>query len=181
MTEKTTEPPRGKGRPTPKRRDAEKRRGGPVAPPPTNRKEAAKQQRAKQAADRARGRSSSPRGDAGVLLARDAGPVRRMVRDVVDSRRNIAGLLMPAAALSIGSFFTKDQQVLAAISGVFVATLVGVALDSLLLGSLIRRNLKAAFPEEPNVGGHLFYGLLRSTVIRRMRMPKPQVARGQRI
>jgi hypothetical protein len=87
---------------------------------------------------------------------------------------------MPAAALSIGSFFTKDQQVLAAISGIFVATLVGVALDSLLLGSLIRRNLKASFPGEGNLGGHAFYGLLRSTVLRRMRMPKPQVDRGPR-
>ncbi|MCW2544835.1 MAG: hypothetical protein JWM40_2387, partial [Frankiales bacterium] len=140
MTEQT----QGKGRATPKRRDAEKRRGGPVAPPPTNRKEAAKQLRAKQAADRQRGRKPSASSAAAdrALLPRDAGPVRRLVRDVVDSRRNIAGLLMPTAALSIGSFFTKDQQVLAAISGIFVATLVGVALDTVLLASLLRRHLK---------------------------------------
>lgn len=171
-----TEQSQGKGRPTPKRRDAERRRTGPVAPPPTNRREAAKQLRAKQAAARQPGPPGA-RGD-GVVLARDAGPVRRRVRDIVDTRRNIAGLLLPAAALSIVSFFTKDQQVLAAVSGIFMATLLGVALDSLLLGALLRRELRAAFPDETGLGGHVMYGLLRSTVIRRMRMPKPQVPRG---
>jgi hypothetical protein len=181
VTEKATEQTQGKGRPTPKRRDVEKRRGGPVAPPPTNRREAAKALRAKQAVDRQRGRSASPGRSEGVLLTRDQGPVRRLVRDLVDSRRNLGGLLMPAAALSIGSFFTKDQQVLAAISGVFVATLVGVALDTVLLSSLIRRRLRADFPDEGKVSGHVFYGVLRSTVIRRFRMPKPQVTRGTRL
>ncbi len=177
MTEQT----QGKGRPTPKRRDVEKRRGGPVAPPPTNRREAAKQLRAKQAADRQRGRAGGTGPTERVLLARDAGPVRRRVRDLVDARRNLGGLLMPAAALSIASFFTKDQRVLAAISGVFVATLVGVALDTVLLSSVIRRRLSAEFPQEGKLGGHVFYGVLRSTVIRRMRMPKPKVDRGAKV
>lgn len=174
MTEKT----QGKGRPTPKRRDVEKRRGGPVAPPPTNRREAAKALRAKQAAERQRGRTGASSPTGGVLLARDQGPVRRLVRDLVDSRRNLGGVLLPAAALSIASFFTKDRQVLAAISGVFVATLFAVALDSLLLSSIIRRRVRADFPTEGKLGGHVFYGVLRSTVIRRFRMPKPRVQRG---
>ena len=177
MTEQT----QGKGRPTPKRRDVEKRRGGPVAPPPTNRREAAKALRAKQAADRQRGRTAATGPSDTLLLKRDQGPVRRLVRDLVDSRRNLCGLLMPAAAISIASFFTKDQQVLAAISGVFVATLVGVALDTVLLSSLIRRRLRADFPDERGLSGHVFYGALRSTVIRRFRMPKPTVERGTRI
>jgi hypothetical protein len=176
-----TEQTQGKGRPTPKRRDVEKRRGGPVAPPPTNRREAAKALRAKQAADRQRGRAGAVGPSDAVLLKRDQGPVRRLVRDLVDARRNLGGLLMPAAALSIGSFFTKDQQVLAAISGVFVATLVGVAMDTVLLSSMIRRRLRADFPDEDRLGGHVFYGVLRSTVIRRFRMPKPRVQRGTRL
>ena len=182
MTDKATEHTQGKGRPTPKRRDAEKRRGGPVAPPPTNRREAAKAA-ARQAGGRppARPGRRRQRPSDGVLLKRDQGPVRRLVRDLVDARRNLGGLLMPAAAISIVSFFTKDQQVLAAISGVFVATLVGVALDTVLLSSLIRRRLRADFPDERNLGGHVFYGVLRSTVIRRFRMPKPRVQRGTRL
>jgi hypothetical protein len=174
-----TEQTQGKGRPTPKRREAAKRRGGPVAPPPATRKEA-KALKAKQAADRKAGRAPA-RSREQVLLARDAGPVRRTVRDVVDARRNIGGLLMPAAALSIGSFFTTNQQVLAAISGVFVATLLGVAMDTVLLSVLIRKVLRTRFPEETSLGGHVMYGVLRSTVLRRLRMPKPAVDRGAQL
>ena len=36
-------------------------------------------------------------GEDAYLLPRDKGPVRRFVRDVVDSRRNVLGLFMPAA------------------------------------------------------------------------------------
>ncbi|MCU1587829.1 MAG: hypothetical protein JWN31_1322, partial [Frankiales bacterium] len=72
-------------------------------------------------------------------------------------------------------------QVLAAISGVFVATLVGVALDTLLLSSLIRRRLRVEFPTEGKLGGHVFYGVLRSTVLRRLRMPKARVPRGSKV
>ena len=36
-------------------------------------------------------------GDEAYLLPRDQGPVRRYVRDVVDSRRNVLGLFMPSA------------------------------------------------------------------------------------
>ena len=36
-------------------------------------------------------------GEDAYLLPRDKGPVRRYVRDVVDSRRNVLGLFMPAA------------------------------------------------------------------------------------
>ena len=40
-------------------------------------------------------------GEDAYLLPRDKGPVRRFVRDVVDSRRNILGLFMPAALLLV--------------------------------------------------------------------------------
>ena len=36
-------------------------------------------------------------GEDDYLLPRDKGPVRRFVRDVVDARRNLLGLFMPAA------------------------------------------------------------------------------------
>ena len=36
-------------------------------------------------------------GDEAYLLPRDQGPVRRYARDIVDSRRNVLGLFMPAA------------------------------------------------------------------------------------
>ena len=72
-----------KGRPTPKRRDAEARRRGPVAPPPSTQREAykrskqtggTKQDRRKASAER---RERMMSGDDQYVLPRDKGPARR--------------------------------------------------------------------------------------------------------
>lgn len=171
---------RGKGRPTPKRKDAQARRGGPVAPPPTNRREAARQLRDKQAEGRKQVRKGNLTGDETLLLKRDRGPERRLVRDVVDSRRSLGFLLLPTAALVVAAGFSGDQGIANAVLGVWLATILGVALDMLLAGVLLSGALKKAFPDAKR-RGHIAYGLLRTTVIRRFRMPRPQVVRGQRV
>jgi hypothetical protein len=169
----------GKGRPTPKRSDAQKRRGGPVAPPPTSRREAAKQLRAKQADQRQQVRKANLTGDDKLLLARDRGPVRRTVRDIIDSRRSLGWLLLPTALVVVLAGLTGDIQLQAITFGIWVATLVGVVMDMVLAGVMIRKTLRARFPDERKLRGHIGYGLLRTTVIRRFRMPRPQVKRGQ--
>jgi hypothetical protein len=40
-------------------------------------------------------------GEEAYLLPRDQGPVRAYVRDIVDARRNLLGLFMPAALFMI--------------------------------------------------------------------------------
>ena len=106
-------PPRPKGRPTPKRSEAAAARG-PVAPAPMTtaearerRKETARseadprgtqgRERSQRRADMSERREKMMAGEDAYLLPRDKGPVRRYVRDVVDSRRNVLGLFMPAA------------------------------------------------------------------------------------
>lgn len=178
-----TESSQSKGRPTPKRSEATKRRGGPVAPPPTNRREAAKQLKAKQAEDRLRARKGSAAGNDAHLLPRDAGPVRRLVRNTVDARRGLGFLLLPVAAILVVAQITAGPGTLAlAIAvGIWLATLLGVALDLILTAVQIRSAIRQTFPETTKMGGHIAYGLLRSTVIRRFRMPRPQVARGRKV
>jgi hypothetical protein len=170
----------GKGRPTPKRSDVTKRRSGPVAPPPTNRREAAKQLRAKQAEGRQRIKEGTAAGDDKAMLPRDRGPVRRLVRNTIDGRRNLGFLLLPVAGLLVVAQILRDPVLLALAVGVWLATLLGVAVDLALTGMQLRSAIKKNFPEEKKVGGHIAYGLLRSTVIRRFRMPRPQVKRGRK-
>jgi hypothetical protein len=170
----------GKGRPTPKRSEAEKRRGGPVPPPPTTRKEAAKQLRAKQAANRTSVRKSNLAGDDAHLMPRDRGPVRRLVRNTVDGRRGLGFMLLPVAAILVVAQFSRDPAVLALAVGIWLATLVGVAFDLMLTSILLRKAIREQFPEQKKLFGHIAYGLLRSTVIRRFRMPRPQVLRGSK-
>jgi hypothetical protein len=164
----------GKGRPTPKRSEAQKRRGGPVTPPPTNRKEAAKQLRAKQADSRKRIRVGTATGDESAMLARDQGPVRRAVRDFVDGRRSLGGLLVPVAGVVlVGNFVSIDVAALA--FELFVFTLLIVGFDMVRFGRALSTELKQRFPAEKKVRGHVIYGLIRTTQFRRLRRPPAMV------
>ena len=163
----------GKGRPTPKRSEAQKRRG-PVAPPPTNRKEAARQLREKQAEERRRVRDGSLRGDERAMLKRDQGPVRRMVRDLVDGRRSLGWVLLPTALVVVLAGFFPNVNLQAVTFAVWLASLAAVAIDMVFVGRDIRRAVRQQFPDE-KPGSHVRYGLMRTTVMRRWRMPRPQV------
>ena len=167
----------GKGRPTPKRSEAQKRRTGPVPPPPATRKEAAQRLRASQAQARQQVREGTLAGDDRRMLPRDAGPVRAFVRDAVDGRRNTGVLLLPAALLSVLAQLTRNPSLLAVMTGLFFATLIATVLDLVLTGLRLRGELGKRFPDE-RLRGHISYGLLRTTVFRRFRMPPPRVRPG---
>ena len=174
--------PVGKGRPTPKRSEAQRRRTGPVAPPPQTRKEAA--QRAKQAAAASRGRAKegAARGDDRYLSKRDAGPVRALVRDTVDGRRNVGVLLLPLAVILViaqaVSDATDQPGILDLALLIWLAGLLALTADLVLTGLAIRGAVREQFPEQGHTGRHISYGLLRSTVFRRFRLPAPRVAPG---
>jgi hypothetical protein len=173
----------GKGRPTPKRSEKERRRSGPAAPPPTTRKEAAARQRDKAKEDRQRARSGVQRGEERFLPKRDAGPVRRLVRDTVDSRRNLAVLLLPIALVLVVAQFTGSVPVLRVATLLWFVGLLAVFIDLVVLAVGIRRKVAEGFPDGLPDGqrrGHVGYGLLRSTVLRRWRMPAPAVTPGRK-
>ena len=171
----------GKGRPTPKRSEAQGRRTGPVAPPPTTRKEAAKRLREQQAAGRKRLRDGTIAGDERAMLPRDAGPARRLVRDVVDSRRTLGVALLPVALLLVIAQVVKQPALLQVALAVWTATVVVVLFDLFVTGRRIRRTLGRELPGQGRMRGHIGYGLLRSTVFRRFRMPPPKVTIGTQV
>ena len=89
MTEDNLEgAPAKKGRPTPKRKDAEAKRVTNSLAPAKNRADKAKQKEMSKQ-QRLSARSAYMRGDENALPARDRGPARRFVRDFVDSRRSV--------------------------------------------------------------------------------------------
>lgn len=171
MSEQTTGT--GKGRPTPKRSEAQNKRSGPVAPPPTNRREAAKQLRAKQAENRQRVRAGSLRGDEALLLKRDQGQVRKMVREIIDGRRTLGWILLPLAILVIVSGFLKIPAIQSMTFAIWLASLAAVSIDMLFTGFTLSKTIKLVFPDEPRWKGHIRYGLMRTTVMRRFRVPRP--------
>ncbi|MFB1297173.1 DUF3043 domain-containing protein [Mycobacterium sp. pW049] len=187
-----------KGKPTPKRSEASRRRG-PVAPAPMTSAEARKRrkelrgpklsreerkaERAERRTDMNQRRERMMAGEDAYLLPRDKGPVRRYVRDVVDSRRNLLGLFMPAA---LGMIFimlaVPSVQVQALVSPAMLVLVVIMIVDGFILGRKVNRLADAKFPDNTESGWKLgFYAASRASQLRRMRAPRPQVERGTRV
>ncbi len=171
----------GKGRPTPKRREKERRRSGPVGPPPLTRKEAAQRQKEQVKAARQKVRQGALSGDERYLAKRDAGPVRKLVRDLVDSRRNAGVLLLPIALFLVVASFARIPFLMDIALAMWLAGLLMVFFDLVLLAGTIRRRVRREFPEEQRTRGHVAYGMLRSTVFRRWRMPAAVVQVGDKV
>jgi hypothetical protein len=172
----------GKGRPTPRRREAQKRRTGPVAPPPKTRREAVRRAREQGNDRRADAREGLRAGDERYLSARDRGPERRMVRDIVDSRRNAGVLFLLSAVVYFAGLLIPSVQIKAAITALWLTVLILLVVDSAVIGLRIRKLMRERYPDsnEP-LGKLIFYGATRATMIRRWRMPKPAVEVGDAI
>ncbi len=186
----------GKGRPTPRRRDAEGRRRGPVAPAPQTRAEARARKRElggaklsrdekKEQSDRRRTARAEQRqkmmdGDEKYLMPRDKGSVRGFARDIVDSRRNFAGLFMPFAVLLIVVMFLPSIAVYATLLMLIFA--VFLIIDAVILGRIVNNRVRERFPETPDGGFKLgWYAFSRSMQMRFMRAPRPQVKPGDAV
>ncbi|MCU1592271.1 MAG: putative integral rane protein [Frankiales bacterium] len=171
-------PASGKGRPTPKRKDSQRRRGGPVAPPPATRKEAAKRIRQEGADKRKAIKAGTRSGDERAMLGRDQGPVRRLVRDLVDSRRHIGVFLLPATVLPLIADLSSSRQVRALAVSIWLTAVLLTVFDMIIMGVLVRRRVRAEFPGETKTRGHVVYGVVRTAQFRRFRLPPPRVSPG---
>jgi hypothetical protein len=168
----------GKGRPTPKRTEAQGRRPGPPPPPPTTRKEAYKRMREQQATRRSETRQGAARGDDAYLPARDRGPVRKLVRDVVDSRRNVGSFFLAIAGVALIGTIVPSLVVRNYASFLLFGFFLLLIVDSVVLGRKIKRRVAGRFPEQQKTRGLIWYGISRATMIRRWRFPKPEVPLG---
>ena len=171
--------PQKKGRPTPKRKDAESARKVSSLAPAHSKEEKARQKAAARTA-RAAQRAAYLRGDENALPLRDRGPVKKFVRNYVDSRRSIGEYFLPIiGVVLIVSLF---PYALSAVIGVALmyTVLFASVIDGILLSRKIKREVSARFPSE-SLKGIGMYGWLRSTQMRRMRAPKPGAAAGDKV
>ncbi|MGW4910291.1 DUF3043 domain-containing protein [Streptomyces sp. NPDC004270] len=118
-------------------------------------------------------------GDERYLPARDQGPVRRFARDWVDSRFNAAEFFLPLAVmiLALSVVQMPGLQNMALLLWLVVIALM--VLDAAVSGIRLKMRLEERFPDE-NTHGTVTYALMRSLQMRRLRLPKPQVKRGER-
>jgi len=168
------DPPVGKGRATPTRKEREAAQRRPLVP--KDRKLAAQQNRAALASEREKARIGMARGDERYLPVRDKGPQKRFVRDFVDARFSAGEILMPTLVLVILTWFVPaiaDYAFLA-----FWAVFLLVVIDCVVLGFQVRRRLAAKYGKD-KVERVRWYAAMRAIQMRILRLPKPQVKRGQ--
>lgn len=186
----------GKGRPTPKRKQVEAARKQPLVP--TSRgagarpgklgkgatKEEKQAARLAARAERVRSREAMMSGDERYLPVRDKGPVRRYVRDVVDSRWNLGELLLPVmlvvVLLSWFGAALKSPGVSTAIFGVVYLMIVVAIIDSWLMVRRTKKAIIERFGESAYGRGTGMYAVMRAFQLRRTRIPRPGIKRGEK-
>ncbi|HMT51217.1 DUF3043 domain-containing protein [Dietzia sp. UBA5065] len=190
--------PAGKGKPTPKRRDQERARGlrsGPVTAPMTRKeakerrktteaamtKDERKAARAQERAAREERRQLMMEGDDRYVLSRDRGEVRRFARDWIDTHRRLINWFMPLALFVIVfQLVPGPLQELSQLA--FMAMIVVIVVDGLLLGRTVNRAVRDRFPGTEDAGfGMGWYAVMRATQPRMLRTPRPRVRPGDAI
>ena len=166
----------GKGTPTPTRREQEAARKRPLVP--TDRKEAARMARLKTQEAREKARVGMAAGDDKYLTVRDRGPQRRYVRDFVDARFNISEFLMPALLIVVVLNFLPGYFQVYGLLALWAFFAVAVV-DCIFLGFFVRRKLREKFGASKVEKGVRWYAAMRALQLRVIRLPKPQVKRGQ--
>ena len=168
-----------KGRPTPSRKEAEAANKARAKVPRT-RKEMAAAQKLQRNESSTQMRQAMRNGDDRFLPARDKGPVRRFIRDYVDSRFSFIELLIPLmlAVLILG--FTGNPTVTTYANLAMLSVLVLIIIDLLRLRFRLKREITTRFPDA-STKGTTYYAVARSMQMRFMRLPKVQVKVGQQL
>ncbi len=169
----TEEENTGKGRPTPKRKEAEAGRKTGFAAPRD-----AKAARTRDREARLQARAGLMAGDSRYFPARDRGPVREYVRDAIDTRRTAGEFFIPGAIIvMVGSLF-PGKLIQTIVFSIWSTLFVFVVLDTAIIGIRLRIKLRKMFPNDPSVRGAAAYGSLRALQMRRFRIPPPRIGAG---
>jgi hypothetical protein len=180
----------GKGHATPSRKEREAANKRPlVAPRSTKRPKLTREEKNKRAADRLIARQGFEAGDERYLPARDKGPQRKFVRDFIDARYTVGEFMIPLMfAVIIATFLPQynavdgsqvglQMTVIIAMYGFFV---IAVA-DAMIFGRKLLKVMAEKFGESRLEKGHRWYAATRAFQFRPLRVPKPQVIRGQKL
>ncbi|MDC4232931.1 DUF3043 domain-containing protein [Actinomyces sp. B33] len=178
---------RGKGRPTPTRKQAEARRSKPLVP--ADRKEAKRLAKARRDEQFRREQVALETGDERYLPARDKGRVRRFIRDWVDARWSFSEFILPVMvlflvvmmAVSLVPSLQGDVagRVMIVVTGAMYGLFAVSIVEGVVVWRRLRRRLAERYPGDAIVSGTWYYCFSRMIMARRWRTPRPQVSRGE--
>jgi hypothetical protein len=168
-----------KGRPTPKRSEAERRRRQPYSAP-ADRKAAGQQSRDRDRAARARKTEAMRRGESWALPRKDQGQVRALARDYVDARRSISEYYMFGVLVLVVLLFLPSLRKSAVIDYAVLVILAVIVIESIFVSGRVIKLAQQRFPGESTRGLRM-YVAVRNTQFRRLRMPTPRVKPGTKV
>jgi hypothetical protein len=175
----------GKGRPTPKRSEAERgRRQGITGSPGGSGRGGGSARSAStpqdRRAERIRRQEAMRRGEDWALLPRDRGPVKALARDYVDSRRHVGEYLFIILIAVIVLTFIKVPVVQTYSTLIALVLIVVIGIETSFQTRAIRRLAAERLPGK-TTRGLGFYVAMRTINPRKLRNPSPRVQRGQEI
>jgi Protein of unknown function (DUF3043) len=168
-----------KGKPTPKRSEAEKRRRQPYTAP-GDRKAAATQGRDRDRAGRQRRMEAMRRGEDWALPRKDQGPVKALARDVVDARRGFSEYYLYGIVVLIALLFLPALRGNPIVDYIILVILLVIIGEGWWVGRKVLTLAQQRHPGESTRGLRL-YTAMRGTQIRRMRVPAPRVKPGDKV
>ena len=179
----------GKGRPTPKRSEAEANRYRSVTGSTTsgrNRSSTAApsrkltpEEKSKVRSERNKQVQAMRRGEEWALQPRDRGPMKKLARDYVDAHRRPSEFYMYALIVLVVALVAgKSHKALNSdLQFLLLAIIVVIIVDAMLLRRSISRLAKERLPGE-STRGITFYAIMRALQLRRFRNPAPRIKPG---
>ncbi|MGH3152930.1 MAG: DUF3043 domain-containing protein [Streptosporangiaceae bacterium] len=169
-----------KGRPTPKRSEAERRRRQPITGTRPAARPRTTEEKSKARGDRASKYDAMRRGESWALNPRDRGPGRALARDYVDSKRRVSEYYMYILVVLLVAVFLKSKAEQSLISPLILALVLIIVIDAQLIRRSLRRLMAERLPGE-STRGLTLYAVMRALQIRRFRVPVPRVKPGEKI
>ena len=171
------EPTVGKGRPTPKRKDAEARNLRPLVP--ENTKEQRKLAKQKLRERENREYEAMRTGDINRMPKAERLPWRVYIRDYVDARRNLGEFFIPVAfVMLLGSILvtTIAPQLSVPMMILLYVYLIAVIIDVAVMWRKLKKKLIEKYGEASVAKGSrsASYAWSRAIQVRRWRLPKPR-------
>lgn len=180
VEQKAQEPTAGKGRPTPKRKDAQAQNLRPLVPKDrgASRKAAKARMRERENAEY----EAMQTGDVNHMPKAERLPWRIYIRDYVDARFNLGEFFIPVAfvILVVSIFVTYKWPTLALpLMVLMYVYLFAVIIDIAIMWRKLKKKLIEKYGEKSVARGmrSASYAWSRAIQIRRWRLPKPRYAK----
>jgi hypothetical protein len=179
----------GKGRPTPKRSEAERGRYQSITGSTTSgrgpstgsgpRGKMTPEDKARTRSERDKRLTAMRRGEEWALGPRDRGPIRKLARDYVDSHRRPSEYYMYVLIVLLVALLSRSKALNTYVSPFVLVLIVVVVIDAYFIRRALFKLAAERYPKE-STRGMTTYAVMRALQIRRFRSPAPRLKPGDK-